>query len=455
MLDEAPECGGEFVEPVRLGKDANTLGISLPPVGVRVAASQEYRLLTAAPPDLSGEVDAAHPTRHHDVREDHVDRATVFKCAQRRRGGRHTNHLVAELVEHRRRTDPARRERLMDAMQQAAERGAALTKQLLAFARRQVLKPEPLDIAQQIGGMRDLLDRSLRDDVQVAFELARDLRTVEVDPGALELAVLNLAVNARDAMPAGGMITVGAENCPAITGDGLNGDYVRLSVSDTGTGMTPEVLALVFEPFYTTKDVGKGSGLGLAQVHGFASQSHGAVRIDSVVGRGTTINIYLPRSDKVPREQHYSVEPMEPSESRSAGSVLLVEDDNEVAKLASEMQHLQPAGDHRQQVVEIVSDAACELADRFDLLGLTQSFLDAGPLIHLPTQLSICLLKGSRPLRYQHFERRRRAVTLSQQFTNLVLARACPQNGAHGGGERDGVDRPLDQRHVTKCACQL
>jgi signal transduction histidine kinase/CheY-like chemotaxis protein len=238
----------------------------------------------------------------------------------------------------RQRTDPARRERLMDSMQQAAQRGAALTKQLLAFSRRQDLRPEPLNVAWQIGGMRELLDRSLRGDVQVEFQFADDLWTVEADAGELELVILNLAVNARDAMPNGGTITVQAGNCRARGDDGLDGDYVRLSVSDTGTGMTREVLAHVFEPFYTTKDIGKGSGLGLAQVHGFAIQSHGVVRIDSAVARGTTVNLYLPRSDKTPRNIHQSGDlSVELMSERSAGSVLLVEDDNEVAKLASEM----------------------------------------------------------------------------------------------------------------------
>jgi signal transduction histidine kinase/ActR/RegA family two-component response regulator len=238
----------------------------------------------------------------------------------------------------RRPASPERRQRLMEGMQQAAQRGAALTKQLLAFSRRQELKPEPIDLARQIGGMRELLNRSLRGDVQVALDFPNDLWTVEVDAGELELVILNLAVNARDAMPTGGVITVRAQNCPALHDEQLCGDFVRLSVSDTGTGMTPEVVSRVFEPFYTTKDIGKGSGLGLAQVHGFASQSHGAVRIDTVVGRGTTISLYLPRSDKVPRDQHShndspAARPDEPTE----GHVLLVEDDNEVAKLACEM----------------------------------------------------------------------------------------------------------------------
>jgi signal transduction histidine kinase/ActR/RegA family two-component response regulator len=238
-----------------------------------------------------------------------------------------------------RQSDPARRRRLMDGMLQAALRGTGLTRQLLAFSRRQELKPEPIDIARQIGGMRELLDRSLRGDVHVEFDFPDALWPVEVDPSELELVVLNLAVNARDAMPNGGTITVRGENLPKVRDDDLAGDYVRLSVIDTGVGMPPEVRKRVFEPFFTTKDVGKGSGLGLAQVYGFATQSRGTVRIQSEVDRGTSIAVYLPRSDKVPsHDQHHLVDlHVERQRIHDSGRVLLVEDDDEVAALVSEM----------------------------------------------------------------------------------------------------------------------
>ena len=169
--------------------------------------------------------------------------------------------------------------------------------------------------------------------------LRRDLWPIQVDPGELELVVLNLAVNARDAMPNGGTIIVRAENTPSLHDGDLDGDYVRLSVIDTGTGMPPEVQARVFEPFFTTKDIGKGSGLGLAQVHGFATQSHGGIRIDSRMGCGTSVILYLPRSNKAPStEQGYLVDlHIEPQKRRTAGCVLLVEDDDEVAALVCEM----------------------------------------------------------------------------------------------------------------------
>jgi signal transduction histidine kinase/ActR/RegA family two-component response regulator len=240
-----------------------------------------------------------------------------------------------------RQIDPTRRRRLLEGMTQAAQRGASLTRQLLAFSRRQELKPEPVDIAGQIGGMRELLDRSLGGDLHVEFDFPDTLWPVQADPGELELVVLNLAVNARDAMPGGGTIVVRGENLPGAKDDEIAGDYVRLSVIDTGTGMTPEVRARVFEPFFTTKDVGKGSGLGLAQVYGFATQSRGIVRIASELGKGTTITLYLPRSNNVPPQDQrqladlYTTRPHPHSEGR----VLLVEDDDEVAALVSEMLH--------------------------------------------------------------------------------------------------------------------
>jgi CheY-like chemotaxis protein len=229
--------------------------------------------------------------------------------------------------------------RLMDSMKQAAQRGAGLTRQLLAFSRRQDLRPEPVDIARQIGGMRELLDRSLRGDVHVDFAFPDDLWPTQVDPGELELVILNLAVNARDAMPKGGMITVRAKNAPAVSEGELHGDFVCLSVEDNGTGMPADVKERVFEPFFTTKDIGRGSGLGLAQVYGFATQSGGTVRIDTELGRGTTFTLYLPRSTRMPAPEERPIVDLhiERRPPGSAGSVLLVEDDDEVASLVGEM----------------------------------------------------------------------------------------------------------------------
>ena len=237
--------------------------------------------------------------------------------------------------------DPERRQRVMEGMRHAVERGTALTKQLLTFSRRQALKPEPIALDQRISAMRELLERSLRGDIQVVAQFAPDLWPVNVDPTQLELAVLNLAVNARDAMPGSGILTIRADNAPGLDDGELIGDFVLLSVSDTGTGIPPEILARLFEPFFTTKDVGKGSGLGLAQIYGFAKQSGGVVRIDSEVGRGTKVMLFLPRSDRamltsnpptsVGSTQLRDVDPRKP-----AATVLLVEDDETVAALAAE-----------------------------------------------------------------------------------------------------------------------
>jgi PAS domain S-box-containing protein len=236
--------------------------------------------------------------------------------------------------------DSERRQRIMDGMRQAVERGAALTRQLLTFSRRQALKPEPMALEQRIGDMRELLDRSLRGDITVEMQFAPDLWPINVDPTQLELAVLNLAVNARDAMPNGGMLTIRAQNVPTSPGNEVQEDFVSLSVSDTGTGMDAAVLARAFEPFFTTKDVGKGSGLGLAQIYGFAKQSGGVVRIESEVGVGTTVVLLLPRSrHPVVSERRLALPNnvgREAGAPRSA-TVLLVEDDNEVAALVADM----------------------------------------------------------------------------------------------------------------------
>jgi len=234
-----------------------------------------------------------------------------------------------------RQTDPARRRRLIEGMRQAAGRGAALTRQLLTFSRRQALHPEPIGLREHVEGMRELLDRSLRGDVNVALDLAPNLWPVLVDPGELELAVLNLAVNARDAMPVGGTITIRAENNPNLQDGHVHGDFVCLSVIDTGTGMPPEVASRAFDPFFTTKGIGKGSGIGLAQVYGFTTQSGGAVRIETALGGGTTVALYLPRSNATPATAPHALADRTSEREPKAvvGHVLVVEDDNEVAAL--------------------------------------------------------------------------------------------------------------------------
>jgi signal transduction histidine kinase/CheY-like chemotaxis protein len=239
-----------------------------------------------------------------------------------------------------RNNEPARRQMLLHGIQQAAQRGAALTRQLLAFSRRQPLQAQSVDLARQLEGMRELLERSLGEETQIDLKVADDLWPLYVDPGELELVILNLAVNARDAMPGGGTITISVDNLSSDDHDELRGDWVRLAIIDSGTGMTQDVKDRAFEPFFTTKEVGKGSGLGLAQVYGFAKQSGGSVQIHTEVGRGTSVILMLPRSTEHPREpaqdtRRDSLEQV--PEQSSAGLVLLVEDNDQVAMLVREM----------------------------------------------------------------------------------------------------------------------
>jgi PAS domain S-box-containing protein len=235
--------------------------------------------------------------------------------------------------------DIGRQQRIIDQMRQAADRGATLSRQLLAFARRQALKAEPLDLHCLIDGMLEMLDRTLRGNIQVKTKLADDLWPIKVDRTEFELVILNLCVNARDAMPDGGIITICAKNVAQLREHELSGDFVALTVEDTGSGIPPEVLARVFEPFFTTKEIGKGSGLGLPQVYGFAQQSGGSVKIDSKAGAGTTVTLLLPRSDVAPTAPPPGNVDLDSTARRRAlrGCILLVEDDDGVAALVAEM----------------------------------------------------------------------------------------------------------------------
>ncbi|WP_340644412.1 ATP-binding protein [Phenylobacterium sp.] len=235
------------------------------------------------------------------------------------------------------RTDkPERRKLLINGMRQAVDRGASLTRQLLAFSRRTSLRPEVIDLTAQLEGMRLLLDRSLGEDISVVVDLPEGLWRVRVDPSEFELAILNLAVNARDAMSGGGAITIGGENRLAGVDAAIPGDHVSLRITDTGTGMTPEILSRVFEPFFTTKAVGKGTGLGLSQVYGFSRASGGDVRIESEVGLGSTIFLLLPQTDEPLPAPAPELSPVARAPG-GQGDLLLVEDDEGVASLVCVM----------------------------------------------------------------------------------------------------------------------
>ena len=227
--------------------------------------------------------------------------------------------------------DADRRRRILDSMRQAIDRGTALTRQLLAFSRRRPLATKTVDLRVQLLGMQEMLQRSLRGDMEVKMSFNDEQWPVDVDPGELELAILNVCVNSRDAMPDGGTIYISTRN---------TAETVTLSITDTGVGMSKEVLARAFEPFYTTKEVGKGSGLGLAQVYGFLAQSNGEVSVESAPGKGTTVFMSFPRSERQVADTEANDHVPAPHSgsraerrSRTRAKVLLVEDDLTVAGL--------------------------------------------------------------------------------------------------------------------------
>jgi two-component system NtrC family sensor kinase len=224
---------------------------------------------------------------------------------------------------------------LLDAITNATERGESLTRQLLTFSRRQMLQPSVIDLTERLPEIKDMLSRSLRGDIDIRVGVPPRSCFVKVDPSELELALLNLAFNARDAMPSGGTLTITAK--PVVlrgkaNEEGLSGEFVAIRIADTGDGIPADVLPRVFEPFFTTKDVGKGTGLGLSQVYGFARQSGGAATIASSPRRGTAVTLFLPQTWEKPARVR------EPSAAvaiqRAAGTVLLVEDNAEVAEVA-------------------------------------------------------------------------------------------------------------------------
>jgi CheY-like chemotaxis protein len=220
---------------------------------------------------------------------------------------------------------------------QAAERGANLTSQLLAFSRRQRLSPVALDINAVIYGMRDLLVRSIGPRVEIGTELHEDVWPALADPTQLEVMLLNLAINARDAMVSGGQIVISTKNVltlPEQLAEELNnGEYVCISVSDDGPGMSPDVLAHAFEPFFTTKAHGKGTGLGLAQLYGFARQSGGTAKIESELGHGTTVSIYLPRTHELVRRDAVS---RSNTQATHPAKILVLDDDDDVRTVTCE-----------------------------------------------------------------------------------------------------------------------
>jgi PAS domain S-box-containing protein len=233
-------------------------------------------------------------------------------------------HTLKKAVE-----DDPKYQRAISAIEGATKRGASLTSQLLTFARRQSVHPQTVSVAERLEAVREVLDTGVGSAVMLKFDVAPDVWPVMVDITELETALVNLVINARDAMNGGGVITISARN---DTRDGEAGtEYVAIAVEDTGTGIAPDILGKIFDPFFTTKPIGKGTGLGLSQVHGFAHQAGGTVKVASELGKGTRITILLPRKAVAPAAKHAGAV----EATGGSGIVLLVEDNPEVATVST------------------------------------------------------------------------------------------------------------------------
>ena len=244
---------------------------------------------------------------------------------------------------------------LLETMRQATQRGHGLTRQLLTFSRRQPLRPEVIDLGKRLRETLELLDRLLSGNIKMSIHIADNLFPIEVDPAEFELAVLNVCLNARDAMPRGGTLTVQAKNEARRNDDsGLSERFVAIGFTDTGIGIPDAIRKRVFEPFFTTKEVGKGSGLGLSQAYGFAQGSGGTVDIMSEVGKGTTVTFRFPAATPKPQElSPEDIDAMAPA--HDSGTVLLIEDDLSLAELTSALL------EHAGYTVKVAHSAAAAL----------------------------------------------------------------------------------------------
>ena len=227
--------------------------------------------------------------------------------------------------------DDPKRARAISAIEAATQRGAALTNQLLTFARRQSVNPQAVDVSERINSLREVLQTGIGSAITLQFDIDAHVWPAMVDVAEFETALVNLVINARDAMDAGGTITVSAYN-ETLREEAKAGEFVAIAVEDTGTGIAPDVLGKIFDPFFTTKPIGKGTGLGLSQVHGFAHQAGGTVRVDSELGKGTRITMLLPRKDRSAQ-----VEKADAFETGGCGTVLLVEDNPDVATVSANL----------------------------------------------------------------------------------------------------------------------
>jgi PAS domain S-box-containing protein len=241
-----------------------------------------------------------------------------------------------------------KRERYLEAISETADRAAVLTGQLLAFARQQPLRPQVFDVALRLDGMEHIISTTVGSPIAYQVEVSPDAGSVEADPSQFETAILNMVVNARDAMPTGGQLTIAIERVtykPAIRHHtAVEGDFVRVSVRDTGTGIEADKMSQIFEPFFTTKDINKGTGLGLSQVYGFSKQSGGDIAVESIVGEGTSFSLYLPRIGEGAEQAIARQSPPDLSQVPNDRRILLVEDNETVGRFA--MSALTELGQH-------------------------------------------------------------------------------------------------------------
>jgi two-component system cell cycle sensor histidine kinase/response regulator CckA len=318
-------------------------------------------------------------------------------------------------------------------IQRAAERATALTRQLLAFGRRQVMQPHVIDLNLVVQDTRRLLDRLIGEDIRLETDLAADLWPVRADAGQIGQVLLNLAVNARDAMPEGGRVRVRTANVEAgsCAELGADGDWIVLSVEDTGVGMDAATRGRIFEPFFTTKEPGAGTGLGLAVVYGIVEQSGGRLAVSSEPGRGTTIRVFLPRAASPPTAT--TAPAREPASARTAGgeTILVAEDEPAVAGLVRSI--LTRSGYH-VIVAGSMADALREVAaadERVDLL-LTDVVMPggsgrelAGRLAELHPDVPVLYMSGyPADAVLRHGIEESRVAFLEKPFTTAALLRS-------------------------------
>jgi PAS domain S-box-containing protein len=327
--------------------------------------------------------------------------------------------------------------RSAETIEMAAKRAGTLTRQLLSFSRRQSLNPEVIDLGEWIGSFTQMLSSSLGAAIKIVVRIAPTAWKVKIDLSEFELALVNIAINARDAMPDGGEVTIAVDNVRFEAKDsalGLEGEYVSVSVADTGSGIPPDIVPKVFDPFFTTKPFGKGTGLGLSQVYGFAHQSGGSVGIESELGRGTMFTLYLPRetagaprASDGPRAEFVD----------GAGGILLVEDNPEVAEISRSMLEqlgykVEVAGD-AQSALEMVERASGHIdliisdivmAGKMDGRALARTVRDQYPQlpVMLMTGYADAQVAGEFPVLRKPFE----LGELSRAAANAIAQHAKP-----------------------------